>query len=119
MKKLLASILILLTLLIASPSLPQVPDAIISSGYTTSDRLITSKPAYYYGCILLSSASTGTITVYDSTTVETGKEIYKASVGLIEITRLHSAANPIECFKGIYCDVTGTGAGFIIYYKIR
>jgi len=119
MKKLFALILIVLGLLTVSPSLAQVPDAIISSGYTTSDRLISSKPCYYYGCVLLSSASTVSITIYDSTTVETGKEIYKASVGLIEITRLHSAANPIECFTGIYCDVTGTGAGFIIYYKIR
>lgn len=114
MKKL---IVILFIFLMASVS--WAGEAIISSGLTTSDRSITSRPGYFYGCILISSESTASVIIYDGTTIVTGKEIFKAEVGLTNKCPPPFPPAPIEYFTGIYADVTGTGSNYIIYFKPR
>ncbi len=91
-----------------------------SSGYKTSDAAIAATGAKLHGIILLSDASNAaSVVVYDNASAASGTK-----VGFMTVPASTTAPNsiifnyPIMCSNGIYADVTGTGATYIILYSL-
>jgi len=114
MKKL--TLTVLLILCFALPSMAQ--ETVISSGLTTSDRLIATGNCYLYGLEIISGASTAIVVLYDSLTISGTT----ALMGQCAPTASWNGArllHPIEIFTGIYADVSGTGAAYTVYYRCK
>lgn len=114
MKKLIFAVL----LLVLIPLNGAAQNAVISSGMTTSDRLIATGNCYIYGMEIVSGASTATVSLYDSLTIS-GTTVLQGQVSTAQAWNGCRLLHPIEVFTGVYADVTGTGAGYTVYYKCK
>ncbi len=114
MKKLILTVLLILCF--AFPALAQ--QAVISSGLTTSDRLIATGNCYIYGLEIISGASTAVVVLYDAITIS-GTSVLKGQCSTASAWCGRELVHPIECFTGIYADVTGTGAAYSVNYKCK
>jgi len=111
-----ACILAMMLMLTGAPALAQ--DSVISSGMTTSDRLIGTGNCYAYGFELIAGASTAVLSIYDGITAS-GTTVLAGQVGTATLWNGLRLYHPVEGFTGIYADVTGTGAQYTVYYKCR
>lgn len=109
------SIFVLALLLLSSVTAIAFEQA-ISSGEQTSDSLIVSGKVYITSIkVITNGTNDATLVTYDAKVAD-GK--------VIDETKVIGADNygglkwlfPIECNDGIYADVTGTGASYIIEY---
>ena len=116
MKKLILFAIISLFLLMPMAAMAQ--NAVISSGMTTSDRLIASGNCYIYGVEIISGASTAVVSIYDALTIS-GTTVLQGQAAMANLWNGARLNNPVEVFTGIYADVTGTGAAYTVYYKCR
>ncbi len=92
---------------------------VVSSGYKTADAVISGTGALLHGVILLTDASNAAnVIIYDNATTSSGDK-----VAILKIPASTTAPqsiifnSPIECNKGIYADVTGTNATYIVLYS--
>jgi hypothetical protein len=108
----------IVALLLISPMHLKAQESIISSGLTTSDRLIGTGNCLIYGVEIISGASTAVLSLYDSLTIS-GTTVFKGSCTITDAWRGTNLCHPIEVFTGIYADVTGTGAAYTVYYKCK
>jgi hypothetical protein len=93
-------------------------NAVISSGMSTSDRLIATGNCYIYGTEIIAGASTAVLSIYDAITAS-GTTVLAGRAGLADLWNGSRLYYPIEVFTGIYADVTGTGAQYTVYYKCK
>lgn len=100
---------------------------VISSGYKVADAVIfpsgsTPPPngAALHGVMLLSDGThTASLIVYDNNAASAATQVATFSIPAnIAAPQYIMFNNPIICNKGIYADVTGTSATYIIYYSI-
>jgi len=114
MKKLILTVLLVLCL--ALPAM--AGDVVISSGLTTSDRLIATGNCYYHGMELISGASTAVVVIYDAITIS-GTSVTKVQCPTANAYCSAPLPFGVEVFTGIYADVTGTGAAYTVYYRCK
>lgn len=101
-----------------------------SSGYKTADAIIVAASAGTTGgggpegnvhaVQLLSDASNAcSVIIYDATSAVAGREIAVLSIPASTTAPTNIVFNnPAKCHNGIYADVTGTGATYIIHYSL-
>lgn len=90
-----------------------------TSGLKSADAVIMAMPGRLLGCIVLADGTNAaTVTLYDHASAASGTVLAKYVVDATLVAE--SPALPpdgIICNNGIYADVTGTGAEFIVYYS--
>ena len=114
MKKLLC----ILAMVLMLAGAVQAQDFVISSGMTTTDRLIATGACQYYGMMIVSGASTAVVSIYDSTTIS-GTTIAKGNCPIASGQCLLDLPFGVQVFNGIYADVTGTGAAYTVFYRCK
>lgn len=91
-----------------------------SSGEKTADAIIVTGKAILAGVQLISDLSNDpTLVIYDNTSAA-GVKIFESVIDVATDAFDKYYTMPgggIRCDLGIYCDVTGTGASYIIHYR--
>lgn len=95
-------------------------EAATSSGLLTADTVIAARPARLLGLqVLADGTNAATVTIYDNATAGSGKELCKVIVDATLTAQ--DATLPLMgvcANQGLYADVTGTGAAFIVHYSL-
>lgn len=90
-----------------------------SSGLKTADAVIADSPARLHGVKLLADGTNAaTLTIYDNASAASGKVLAKISVKAGDVTETAHGNIPeggVHALNGIYADVSGTGAEYIVY----
>ena len=88
-----------------------------SSGFLSADSLICDAPCVLTGVQLYSDGTNAaTLILYDSQNAD-GKIVYKAACLTNASNSDHRDwVHPIKCNDGLYADITGTNAGYIVEY---
>jgi hypothetical protein len=89
-----------------------------SSGELTADTLITTGKAVLAGVqIITDGTNDATLVIYDNTAAS-GTEVFKQVVAGADLSLpFWFSSGGIRCDTGMYCDVTGTGASYIVYFR--
>jgi len=88
-----------------------------TSGEKTADAAITTSPGYITAIYVISDGSNNPkIIVYDNATAASGTVLIEMTVVASDNYGGRSWVFPAEFFNGIYVDVSGTGASYIIEY---
>ena len=111
-------ILLIAVVMCLTPVQINAQGSVISSGLTTTDRLIATGNCYYYGIRIVSGASTAVISVYDALTAS-GTTIDKGNCPTSYGQCWGDLPFGVEVFNGIYVDTTGTGAAYTVFYKCK
>lgn len=88
-----------------------------SSGLKTSDGIIAARPCRLIGVTIIAGSDLGAVIVYDNASAASGNVVAK-------ITAVTTATQTIvfncgvECLNGLYADVSGTSAGYIVHYQL-
>jgi len=92
-----------------------------SSDRLTADTAILARPGRLMGVILEGDGTNAaSVILYDNASAASGRVLCKMMLKASSNDLVYPAVIPeggIECTKGIYADVTGTGAAFIVYYQ--
>jgi len=90
-----------------------------SSGLQTADAAITTAGGYMTGvAIVTDGTNDATVVVYDNGASAAGTVLFKGKVSGASNLGGATFEIPIQYDDGIYVDVTGTGAAYIVYYQI-
>lgn len=96
-------------------------DASTSSGLQTTSQAIATR-ACYITCVQLLGDGTnaGTLTIYDNSSTNSGKVVaaVKTKAGDVQIPEACIPESGVYCANGLYAAVTGTGASYIVYYRL-
>jgi len=114
MKKLLC----ILAMVLMLAGAVQAQDFVISSGMTTTDRLIATGKCSYYGMMIVSGASTAVVSIYDALTAS-GTTIAQGNCPIASGQCFVGLPFGVAVFTGIYADTTGTGAAYTVFYRCR
>lgn len=88
----------------------------ISSGLQTADATIASGRNRINAITLITDGTNAaTLLVYDNTAAS-GTVIAKVTAAAIQNTVHVVFEKPVKAENGLYADVTGTGAGYIVFY---
>ena len=91
----------------------------ISSGLQTADvaAMVSGKNRINAVTLFSDGTNACSVLVYDGVTA-TGTVVAKVSIGAASLKTTEHVIfeNPVICNIGISTDVTGTGAGYIVYY---
>ena len=89
-----------------------------SSGRQTGDAAVLAAPGELHG-VLLEGDGTNAVTliVYDNASAASGTILCKVLLDAGLTQEIFVPMRGIEAVNGLYCDVTGTGAAYIVYYK--
>jgi len=118
-KSLWSLVLLLTVILFLTPVRGKTADpSILSSGLTTTDRLIATGNCYYYGIHVISGASTAVVSIYDSLTIS-GTTIDKVNCPIATGQCYSDLPYGVEVFNGIYADTLGTGAAYTVFYRCK
>ena len=113
MKKLFVTLLIVLFLV--TPALGF--QGAKSSGEKTSDTAIMAGPGYITAVYVITDGSNNAkVILYDNASAASGTVMLEMTVVASDNYGGRSWVFPAEFFKGIYVDVSGTGASYIIEY---
>lgn len=90
----------------------------ISTGLLTADAILATGKSILTGInIITDKTNDVTLVLYDALSA-TGTELFKCQViGTEDSAYFHLPDGGIRADIGIYADVTGTGAAFIVHYK--
>lgn len=87
-----------------------------SSSLLTQDTLIfTGRNRINAVTVIADGTNAASLVVYDALTA-TGTVVAKVSIKATDTMQHVIFENPVLCETGIYADVTGTNAEFIVYY---
>lgn len=89
-----------------------------SSGLKSADAAIMAMPGKLCGVILLADGTNAaTLIIYDNASAASGTVLAKLSVDAGTTESQIQLPIPVVCNNGIYCDVGGTDAAYIVYYQ--
>ncbi len=90
-----------------------------TSGLKTADAVIKATKAYLHGVKVLTNKSADvTLILYDNASAASGTVLYKTQVvGNTYADLVESFPYPVQAVNGIYADVTGTDAEYIVYFS--
>ena len=87
-----------------------------SSGLKTADAAIAVGRNRINAVTLIGGSTTSSVILYDNATTASGTVIAKATQPTNLTTTHIIFDNPIIAENGVYADVTGTGAEYIVYF---
>lgn len=89
----------------------------ISSGLQTADAAIyVGRGTLNAVTVLTDGTNAATLTIYDNATAASGTVLYKTSIAGSELSQ-HTVHNlAVRCVNGLYADVAGTGANYIVHF---
>ncbi len=92
---------------------------VTSSDLKNADAAISAVGGFVHGVMLISDATnTASVIIYDNASAASGLVLAKLSIpATTTAPQFISFNNPICANKGIYADVSGTGANYIVYYS--
>lgn len=92
---------------------------VTSSDLKSADAVISAIGGYLHGILLISDATNvAVVTIYDNASAASGVVLAKLSIpATTTAPQVITFNNPISANKGIYADVSGTGAAYIVYYS--
>lgn len=89
-----------------------------SSGLLTADTAVTARPARLHSVQVLADATNAaTVVIYDNASAASGTAICKVIVKATDTYASFLSMEGVVCNNGIYVDVSGTGAAFIVHYN--
>jgi hypothetical protein len=90
-----------------------------TSGLKSADAAILSMPGRLMGLTVLTDGTNdATVVLYDNTAAS-GTELAKLIVKGADLSKeLVIAEEGVVCNRGIYADVTGTGAAYIVHFTV-
>lgn len=95
------------------------PQPVTTSGLLTADTAVLARPGRLKHVMLIADGTNAaTVIVYDNATAASGNVLAKLSIaatGTHQFVQFDAAG--VECNAGIYADVTGTGAAFVIGFS--
>lgn len=88
-----------------------------SSGLKTADAVIgTGRNRINAITLITDGTNAASVIVYDNASAASGLELGKVSAAGAQNTVHVIFENPVVAENGIYADVTGTGAAYIVYF---
>lgn len=88
-----------------------------SSGLLTADTAVYDKPALITSVIVIGDGTNAaTLVVYDNASAASGTALAKIVVDAGLTYEKVVFSTPVVANQGLYADVTGTGAEFIVHY---
>jgi len=88
-----------------------------------SSDLRTADAAIYVGrgtlnavTVLTDGTNAATLTIYDNASAASGTVLYKSIVAGADLQKADVYNLAIRCVNGLYADISGTGAAYIIHY---
>ena len=88
-----------------------------SSGLKSADAVITTGVNRINAITLLTDGTNAaSVIVYDNTSAASGLVLAKVTAAGAQNTMHVIFENPVYAEKGLYADVTGTGAEYILYF---
>jgi hypothetical protein len=87
-----------------------------SSGLKTADAVIATGRNRINAITLIGGSTASSVIVYDHPSAASGVVVGKATQATSAVTTHIIFENPVVCEDGIFADVTGTGAEYIIYF---
>ena len=88
-----------------------------SSGLKAADAVIATGVNRVNAVTLITDGTNAaSIILYDNASAASGKELAKVTAAGADNTKHILFENPVRAENGIYADVTGTGAGYIVYF---
>jgi hypothetical protein len=88
-----------------------------SSGLQTGSAAIIARPALLHGITLIQASAACTAIAYDNATTNAGTVLEEVNNTVNASTVNVKFTHPVECSKGIYVALTGTGANYIVHYS--
>jgi len=88
----------------------------ITSGLKTADAIIATGRNRINAVTLIGGSTASSVILYDNASAASGTVLAKATQATNLVTTHIIFENPVICDNGIYADVTGTGAEYIVYY---
>jgi hypothetical protein len=92
-----------------------------SSGLKSADAVICARPCVFLGVVVLGDGTnTCNVVMYDNASAASGTVVGKAKVKAGDMMNYLPSAGEggVVCNAGLYADVTGTGAEYIVYYSL-
>ena len=87
-----------------------------SSGLKTADAVIVAGRSRINAITLIGGSTASSVVLYDNAAAASGTVVGKATQATQNVTTHIIFENPVICEDGIYADVTGTGAEYIVYF---
>lgn len=95
--------------------------AVTSSDLLAASGVVYNKPCKFMGMDAIADGTNAAIAqAYDNATTNSGKTVGIASIKATDTMEASSAANisaGVICNKGLYLQLTGTGAKAIVYFS--
>ena len=88
----------------------------ISSGLKTIDTVIATGRIRINAITLIGGSTASSVVVYDNASAASGKVLGKVTQATNGVTTHVLFENPVTAEDGIFADVTGTGAEYIVYF---
>lgn len=90
----------------------------LSSGLRTADAAVHTGRGTLNGVLIgTDGTNSATLTIYDNASSATGDVVFKAVVAATNRTKDVIFNVPVRCVNGLYCDIQGTGAEYIVYHS--
>lgn len=89
-----------------------------SSGLKTADAAIVARPCLLHGVVVIQASAGSDIKLYDNAASAAGTLLTELTIAVNSTSGSQMFNNPVECSNGIYADVSGSGAGYIVYYSL-
>lgn len=91
----------------------------LSSGLKTSDTAILDRRGILTGVMIVTDKTNdASLIIYDNASAASGTALFKGLVVGTEDSRYFDLGSlNVRCVNGLYADVSGTGAEYIVYYK--
>lgn len=87
-----------------------------SSGLKTADAVIATGKNRINAVTLIGGSTASSVILYDNASAASGTVLAKATQPTSGVTTHIIFDNPIMAHAGIYADVTGTSAEYIVYF---
>ncbi len=90
-----------------------------SSGLRTADAAICARPCIYWGArVTGDGTNAASIVAYDHATAASGTAVDKVKIAAAGVWADSVPSVGVECLNGLYIDVAGTGAEYIVYFSL-
>lgn len=89
----------------------------LSSGLKSADAAIMAQSGFLCGLqVIADGTNAATVILYDNASAASGTVLAKIVVDAGATYEDYTPLEGIECANGIYADVSGTGAEYIVHY---
>ena len=91
-----------------------------TSGEQTSDAAVATAKCYITSILIITNGSDNAkVVLYDNASAASGTVILEMTVVGVDNYGGRNYQYPVKCTNGIYADVTGTGASYIVEYILH